>query len=99
LKERRLAGRLLSVHGHQGRSWWREPLAAGTWSRDAAALSARRRDLARNSTSTASCSSPFDQWSALKHYANQRKIQIVGDIPIFVAHDSADVWSNQTLFN
>lgn len=32
------------------------------------------------------------QWSALKHYANERGIQIVGDMPIYVAHDSADVW-------
>lgn len=33
------------------------------------------------------------QWSALKQYANQREIQIVGDIPIYVAHDSVDVWA------
>lgn len=33
------------------------------------------------------------QWSALKHYANERDIQIIGDIPIFVAMDSADTWS------
>lgn len=40
----------------------------------------------------------FKQWSALKSYANQRGIRIIGDMPIFVAHDSADVWSNQELF-
>lgn len=33
------------------------------------------------------------QWSALRHYANERQIQIVGDIPIYVAHDSVDVWA------
>lgn len=38
------------------------------------------------------------QWRALKHYANERRIQIIGDIPIFVAHDSADVWANQEQF-
>jgi 4-alpha-glucanotransferase len=38
------------------------------------------------------------QWSALKRYANERGINIVGDIPIFVAHDSADVWMSQELF-
>ncbi|HEV7902296.1 MAG TPA: 4-alpha-glucanotransferase [Pyrinomonadaceae bacterium] len=40
----------------------------------------------------------FKQWHALKKYANERGIQIVGDIPIFVAHDSADVWTNPHLF-
>ena len=34
----------------------------------------------------------FRQWSGVKSYANQRGIRIMGDIPIFVAHDSADVW-------
>jgi len=38
------------------------------------------------------------QWSELKAYANQNGISIIGDIPIFVAPDSADVWSNQDLF-
>jgi len=40
----------------------------------------------------------FKQWSALKHYAHDHSIRIVGDIPIFVAHDSADVWANPHLF-
>ncbi|MDQ3806471.1 MAG: 4-alpha-glucanotransferase [Acidobacteriota bacterium] len=35
----------------------------------------------------------FRQWSRLKAYANGKGIQIIGDIPIFVAHDSADVWA------
>ena len=35
----------------------------------------------------------FEQWQALKSYANEHDIQIVGDIPIFVAFDSADVWA------
>ncbi|MCG8368561.1 MAG: 4-alpha-glucanotransferase, partial [Pseudanabaenales cyanobacterium] len=34
----------------------------------------------------------FRQWSNLKQYANDRGIQIVGDMPIYVAHDSVDVW-------
>ena len=38
------------------------------------------------------------QWEALKNYANDNGISIIGDIPIFVAPDSADVWSNQSLF-
>ncbi len=36
----------------------------------------------------------FRQWSGLRHYANTQGIQIIGDIPIYVAHDSADVWAN-----
>jgi 4-alpha-glucanotransferase len=39
-----------------------------------------------------------EQWRALKGYVNERGIRIIGDIPIFVAYDSADVWANQGLF-
>jgi 4-alpha-glucanotransferase len=38
------------------------------------------------------------QWSDLRHYANERGIFIIGDIPIYVAHDSADVWSRPENF-
>ncbi|MBC7962940.1 MAG: 4-alpha-glucanotransferase [Steroidobacteraceae bacterium] len=38
------------------------------------------------------------QWRELRSYANQRGIAIIGDIPIFVAHDSADVWSHRQHF-
>jgi len=40
----------------------------------------------------------FRQWLELKAYANERGIRIIGDVPIFVALDSADVWANQELF-
>ena len=41
----------------------------------------------------------FDrQWSALKSHCNGHGIKIIGDIPIFVAYDSADVWANRELF-
>lgn len=40
----------------------------------------------------------FTQWLALKKYANQKGIVMFGDIPIFVAFDSADVWANPHLF-
>lgn len=39
-----------------------------------------------------------EQWQGLKTYANDLGISIVGDTPIFLAWDSADVWSNQELF-
>ena len=41
----------------------------------------------------------FTQWQELKEYANEKEIEIIGDIPIFVAEDSADVWSNRNLFS
>lgn len=40
----------------------------------------------------------FREWTLLKEYANQKHIQVIGDIPIFVAYDSADVWANPDLF-
>ena len=38
------------------------------------------------------------QWLRLKGYAGQNGLQILGDLPIYVAHDSADVWANPELF-
>ena len=38
------------------------------------------------------------QWFALKEYANKKGIRIIGDIPIYVAFDSADVWAGRKLF-
>lgn len=38
------------------------------------------------------------QWLALKRYANERQIKIIGDIPIYVSFDSVDVWANPELF-
>ncbi len=40
----------------------------------------------------------FRAWTVLRTYANERRIKIIGDIPIFVALDSADVWCNQRQF-
>jgi len=40
----------------------------------------------------------FRQWLALKAYANEQGVQIVGDAPIFIAHQSAEVWAHQALF-
>ncbi len=38
------------------------------------------------------------QWQALKHYANEKGIEIMGDLPIYVAADSADAWAGRELF-
>lgn len=40
----------------------------------------------------------FKQWSAIRDYAGQRGVLLFGDMPIFVAHDSADVWANRDYF-
>jgi len=40
----------------------------------------------------------FQQWQELRLYGRERHIRIIGDIPIYVAHDSADVWSNSQYF-
>lgn len=41
----------------------------------------------------------FEQWLAVKAYANDRRIRVIGDIPIYVAMDSADAWSRRHLFH
>ncbi len=40
----------------------------------------------------------FEQWDALHTYAHERGVHIIGDLPIFVALDSADTWANPDLF-
>ena len=39
-----------------------------------------------------------EQWTKVKEYAHKKGIQIVGDVPIYVAFDSADTWANPELF-
>ena len=41
----------------------------------------------------------FRDWEEVKGAANRAGIEVIGDLPIFVAHDSADVWANQPLFS
>ena len=68
--------------------------------RDAAALRGARKehlDLLRHHQFVQWCFRR--QWDSLKRYANERGVRLVGDIPIFVAHHSADVWSHQDLFH
>ncbi|MBE7041685.1 MAG: 4-alpha-glucanotransferase [Ruminococcaceae bacterium] len=40
----------------------------------------------------------FSQWKEIKSYANSKGIKIIGDLPFYVAYDSADVWANPELF-
>jgi 4-alpha-glucanotransferase len=41
----------------------------------------------------------FTQWKKLKKYANNRNINIIGDMPVYVAEDSSDIWANSKYFN
>lgn len=41
----------------------------------------------------------FEQWFAVKEYANRNGVRIMGDLPIFIALDSVDVWANASLFH
>jgi 4-alpha-glucanotransferase len=41
----------------------------------------------------------YSQWETVKRYAAERGIRIIGDLPIYVAYDSADAWANQELFH
>jgi len=40
-----------------------------------------------------------EQWSVIKNYARSRNIKLIGDLPFYVSRDSADVWSNKSLFS
>ncbi len=40
----------------------------------------------------------FQQWDYIRAYANKNGVKIIGDVPIFIAHDSADAWANQDRF-
>lgn len=82
---------------HGGAPWTDWDAAAAR--RDAAGLSAWRDRLAdRIGFQRFLQWQFFRQWGALKAYANSRAVAIIGDIPIFVAHDSADVWANPEVF-
>lgn len=82
---------------HGGRCWT-------TWPRDLArrrpdALRSARRELAEAIERQAFAQFLFfRQLEQLRTHARQRGIRLIGDVPIFVAHDSADVWSSPHLF-
>lgn len=86
-------------------AWGRHPLHDwNTWPdglarRDAEALQVATASLADEIEFWKFCQWCYDrQWRRLKHYANANGIHLVGDVPIFVAYQSADVWAHQDLF-
>lgn len=82
-------------HGEREWTTWEEPLR----SREPQALAQADAELATEIYFWKFCQYQFFcQWRALKAYANERGILLIGDIPIYVAQDSADVWANPSLF-
>ncbi|MCZ8203931.1 4-alpha-glucanotransferase [Gemmatimonas sp.] len=82
---------------HGGVSWtaWE----AGARQRDPQALDGWRRQLAAPIERIYKEQCVFyAQFHALRHACRERGIQLMGDVPIYVAHDSADVWANPSLF-
>jgi len=81
----------------QGAPWTKWPRALRD--RQPAALARARRTHARRVARYTRLQGAFDaQWRALKRYANERGIGLIGDVPLFVAHDSADVWAHRDLY-
>lgn len=82
---------------HKGKSWQEWP--RGERLREKAALEKVRRSLEEEVRFWKGVQYLFfRQWRALKQYANDRGISILGDLPIYVSGDSADVWANPEQF-
>lgn len=82
---------------HGGAPWcdWEPALAK----RDSAALTSARQQHSDRVEFWKFCQWRFfEQWLRLKAYANDRHIDIIGDAPIFIAYQSAEVWAHQALF-
>ena len=80
-----------------GKAWqeWPEPLRL----RERKALAKARKELQEETDFWARVQYLFfRQWTALKQYAKERGISIIGDLPIYVAMDSADTWANPKQF-
>jgi 4-alpha-glucanotransferase len=80
-----------------GRPWTR--WARGLAGREPTMLRAAEQELASEIRYAKIRQFLFErQWHALRVYCHRRRVSIVGDVPIFVAHDSADVWAHPVLF-
>ncbi|MFN8403274.1 MAG: 4-alpha-glucanotransferase [Anaerolineales bacterium] len=82
---------------HGGKAWntWEEPLRM----REQSALDKARKELSDDIHRHSFYQYLFfRQWENLRKYANEKELKIIGDMPIFVAYDSADVWSHPELF-
>jgi 4-alpha-glucanotransferase len=82
---------------HRAKQWWQ--WETGLRQRRTPNLTRARNQLADEIAFSAFVQFQFGrQWSALKRYCGSKRIGLIGDIPIFVAHDSCDVWANPKLF-
>ena len=82
---------------YQGQSWlnWPKELVL----RQEAVLQTARQELAQEMRFCCFCQYLFfGQWEKLRRYANDKGIRIIGDVPIYVPMDSADVWARPDLF-
>ncbi len=67
--------------------------------REAQAMERTRRQLESETRYQEFLQFEFErQWSALRGYANERGVKLLGDVPMFVAHDGSDVWAHQAIF-
>ena len=83
---------------HAGKAWFHWPRAI--CDRQATALTRERKRLAGQIEQARFEQFLFyGQWKQLRRYANERGVLLFGDIPIFVAHDSADVWAHREWFS
>ena len=82
---------------NQGQPWWTWP--EGLRTREKAAVKASRKANAHQIALWEVLFFFADlQWADLKAYANTKGIRVLGDLPIYVSHDSADVWLNPSQF-
>lgn len=87
-----------ALHAHFNHHAWTEWPEPFRW-REPQALETMRRDLADEINIYRFEQFAFAaQWHSLREYANEKNIFIFGDMPIFVAHDSADVWAQPQYF-
>jgi len=82
----------------ENRPWWEWP--AGLRNRDPAALAAVESAAADRLTAIAKRQFLFEQqWTELRAYANERGVQILGDLPFYLYRNSVDVWAHRKLFD
>lgn len=88
----------MAIKGHQGgTSWmeWPEPLRT----RDCSAIAQIQSSLHEEITFYTFLQYEFhEEWLQLKRYAKKKGVKVIGDLPIYVALDSADVWANPDIF-
>jgi 4-alpha-glucanotransferase len=82
---------------HHGKPWWQWPAALRN--RDSGALGEFRRTHATEVNRHCRMQFLFfSRWKQFRHEARRNGILLMGDMPLFVSHDSADVWAGQSLF-